>query len=133
MRSVVDATVADLRGLTTVILIATGIVAIAAYLAGRPAWLNAAGSKASATAGQAGSVAMAMGSDGVAAAGARRPTRETLEATLRDNRQAVERIGIGVIVFIVAWIALGLEVALVGAALVVGLELILRALSSDEV
>ncbi len=118
VRSVVDATVADLRGLTTVILIATGIVAIAAYLAGRPAWLNAAGSKASATAGQAGSVAMAMGSDGVAAAGARRPTRDTLETTLRDNRQAVERIGIGVIVFIVAWIALGIEVALVGAALV---------------
>lgn len=133
VRSVVDATVADLRGLTTVILIATGIVAIAAYLSGRPAWLNAAGSKASATAGQAGSVAMAMGSDGVAAAGARRPTRDTLETTVRDNRHAVERIGIGAIVFIVAWIALGIEVALVGAALVVGFELILRALSSDEV
>ena len=36
VRSVVDATVADLRGLTTLILIATGIVAIAAYLSGRP-------------------------------------------------------------------------------------------------
>ena len=123
----------DLRGLTTVILIATGIVAIAAYVAGRPAWLTALGSQASATAGQAGSVAVAMGSDGVAAAGARRPTREALETTLRDNRQIVERIGIGVIVFIVAWIALGLEVALVGAALVIGFELILRAVSSDEV
>jgi len=133
VRSVVDATVADLRGLTTLILIATGIVAIAAYLAGRPAWLSAAGSRASATAGQAGSVAVAMGSDGIGAADARRPTRDTLETTLRDNRQAVERIGIGVIVFIVAWIALGLGVALVGAALVIGLELILRAVDSDEV
>ena len=133
VRSVVDATVADLRGLTTVILIATGIVAIAAYLAGRPAWLTALGSRAGTTAGQAGSVAVAMGSDGVAAAGARRPTRDTLESTVRDNRQTVERIGIGAIVFIVAWIALGLEVALVGAALVIGFELILRALSSDEV
>ena len=68
---------------------------------------------------------------GPPAPGARRATRS--RTTVRDNRQAVERIGIGVIVFIVAWIALGIEVALVGAALVVGFELILRAVSSDEV
>jgi hypothetical protein len=39
VRAVVDATVEDLRGLTIVIVIVTGIVALVAYLAGRPAWL----------------------------------------------------------------------------------------------
>ena len=39
VRAVVDATVEDLRGLTIVIVIITGIVALVAYLTGRPAWL----------------------------------------------------------------------------------------------
>jgi len=42
----------------------------------------------------------------------------------------VERIGLGVVIFIVVWIALGLEIALVGAALVVGFELVLRAIAA---
>jgi hypothetical protein len=39
VRAVVDSTVENLRGLTILIVIATGIVALVAYLAGRPAWL----------------------------------------------------------------------------------------------
>jgi hypothetical protein len=39
VRAVVDSTVEDLRGLTIVIVIIAGIVALVAYLAGRPAWL----------------------------------------------------------------------------------------------
>jgi hypothetical protein len=39
VRAVVDATLEDLRGLTIVIVIGTAIVAIIAYLWGRPAWL----------------------------------------------------------------------------------------------
>jgi hypothetical protein len=53
-----------------------------------------------------------------------------VEDTVRHNRASVERIGLGVVIFIVAWIALGLEIALVGAALVIGFELVLRAIAS---
>jgi hypothetical protein len=41
IRSVVDATVEDLRRLTTIILVATAIVAVVAYLWGRPRWVVA--------------------------------------------------------------------------------------------
>ena len=44
---------------------------------------------------------------------------------LRDRR-LLERVGIAVIVFVVAWIALGFEIALLAGALVVGLELVLQ-------
>lgn len=133
VRTVVDATVENLRSLTTIILVATGIVAIAAYLWGRPKWVVAVTSQASEAAGRAGSTAAAAGSAGIGAAAASRPSRDSLEGTVRDNRRTVELAGLGVIVFIVVWIALGLEIALVGAALVVGFELVLRAIgSSDE-
>lgn len=39
VRAVVDSTVEDLRSLTIIVVIVTGIVALVAYLAGRPAWL----------------------------------------------------------------------------------------------
>jgi hypothetical protein len=44
----------------------------------------------------------------------------------------VERIGLGVVIFIVVWLALGLEIALVGAALVIGFEMVLRAIASPD-
>src|SRR5688572_12247256 len=40
-RAMVDATLQDLRGLTLIIVIATAILAIAAYLWGRPRWVTA--------------------------------------------------------------------------------------------
>ena len=129
VRTVVDTTVANLRQITVWILVATGIVAIAAYLWGRPRWLTSAASAAGAAAGQAGSAAAVAGSAGVGAVAAKRPSRDTLETTVRENRSAVERYGLAVIVFIVAWIALGLEIALIGAVLVIAFELLLRAVA----
>ena len=41
IRSVVEATIEDLRRLTTIILVATAIVAVVAYLWGRPKWIVA--------------------------------------------------------------------------------------------
>jgi hypothetical protein len=41
IRTVIDATVEDLRRLTTIILVATAIVAVVAYLWGRPRWIVA--------------------------------------------------------------------------------------------
>jgi hypothetical protein len=132
IRTVVNATVADLRSLTAIILVATAIVAIAAYLWGRPKWVVAVTSGAGDVAGRAGATAAAAGGAGIGAVSAARPSRESLEGTVRENRASVERIGLGVVIFIVAWIALGLEIALVGAALVVGFELVLRAIASPD-
>jgi hypothetical protein len=130
IRAMLDSTLDDLRGLTMIILILTAIVAIAAYLWGRPKWVVATTSYVGDAAGRAGSTAGAAASAGAAGATGRVPDRETLEQTVRGNRVAVERIGLGAIVFVLAWLAVGLEIALLGAALVIGFEIVLRALSS---
>jgi len=129
LRTVIDTTVGNLRQITGYILIVTGIVAIVAYLWGRPRWVTSVASSVGGAAGQAGSSVKAAGSAGVGAVATGRPSRETLETTVTENRSAIERYGLAVIVFIVAWIALGLTVALIGAVLVIAFELVLRALS----
>jgi hypothetical protein len=130
VRSVVDATIDDLRRVTSIVLVATAIVAIAAYLWGRPKWAVAVASGAGDLAGRAGTTAATAGSAGIGAAAERRPTRAAVEETVRTNRVPIERAGLAIIVFIVAWLAIGLEFALLGAALVLGWELIVRALAS---
>jgi hypothetical protein len=124
MRSMVDATLGDLRSLTVLVLIATVVVVIAAYLWGRPTWVTATASYVGDAAGRAGSAAGAAASTGLA------PDRQTVERTVRGNRPVIERIGLAAIVFLLVWLAIGLEVALLGAALVVAFEFVLRALSS---
>ncbi len=111
-RAVLDATLADLRGVTVIVLIVAAIVAIAAYVRGRQTWVMK-------TASSVGGAASA-GTD-----------RDSLEATLHENRTAIERFGLAAIAFVVAWLALGLDIALLGAALVVGFEVVLRALADD--
>ena len=134
VRTVAIRTIDNLRQITAIILVVTGIVAVAAYLWGRPKWVTNVASSVGGAAGQAGSSAKAAGAAGVGAVAAGRPSRDTLETTVRDNRSAVERYGIAIIVFIVAWIALGLEIALIGAVLVIAFELLLRAVAptADE-
>jgi hypothetical protein len=131
-RSIVDAAFENLRGVTAVILIATVVVTIAAYLWGRPKWFVATTSYVGEAAGRAGSTAGAAASAGVTGAAGRAPDRDTLAHTVRRNRPSLERIGLAVIVFILIWLAIGLEVAVLGAALVVGFELVLRALADDS-
>jgi hypothetical protein len=134
-RTIVDSTLRDLRGVTALIIIATVVVVIAAYLWGRPRWVVATTSYVTDTAGRAGSAAGAAASGGAAGVAVRAPDRETVERTVRENRSVIERYGLAIVVFILFWLALGLGIALLGAALVIGFELILRALagpSGDE-
>ena len=98
VRVLLDATFESLRSITVIVLIGTVIVAIAAFLAGRP--------KRSAVAADASPEAKA------AAAAAR--------------RQTLMRLGIGAIIVVLAWIAVGPEVAFLGAVLVIGIEIVLR-------
>ncbi len=127
-RAMVDATLQDLRGLTLIIVAATAILAIAAYLWGRPRWVTATALYVGDAAGRAGSAA----SSSIEGAAGRAPDRDTVAQTVRQNRTAVERIGLGVIIFILVWLAVGLEIALLGAALIVGFQVVLRAVSSDQ-
>src|SRR4029079_15494329 len=81
VRTMVDATLQDLRGVTALIVIATVIVVIAAYLWGRPRWVVATTSYVSDTAGRAGSAAGAAANGGAAGVAVRAPDRETVERT----------------------------------------------------
>jgi hypothetical protein len=126
-RAMVDTTLQDLRGLTLIIVVATAILAIAAYLWGRPRWVTVTTMYVGDAAGRVGSAA----SSSVQGAAGRAPDRATLMQTVRENRTVVERIGIGIIVFILVWLVAGLEIALLGAALIVGLQVVLRAISSE--
>ena len=124
-RAMLGVTLEDLRGWTLLIVVATAIVAISAYLWGRPTWVVATTSYVGDAAGRAGTAA----STSVQGATAKAPDRDSLAKTVRGNRQAIERIGIGVIVFILVWLAVSLEIALLGAALVIGFQIVLRLLS----
>jgi hypothetical protein len=90
VRSILDATLADFRGWALLILIALGIVAIAAWFWSRPA-----------------------------------TARRVSLPEFRTER-AIERVGLALIALVVLWIAVGLEVALLAAVLLVALELILQ-------
>jgi hypothetical protein len=107
VRTIFDATLADLRGLTSIVLVVTAIVAIVAYLLGRPQWLV----DATTPRGEAGG---------------------GLSVAIRRNRSAIQWGGLAIISILVAWIAVGLDIALLGAALVIGYLLIMRAISSPS-
>jgi len=90
VRSILDATLADFRGWALLILIALGIVAIAAWFWSRPA-----------------------------------TARRVSLPEFRTER-AIERVGLALIALVVLWIAVGLEVALLAAVLIIALLLILE-------
>ncbi len=120
VRTTLDAVFDDLRGLTLIVLIGTAIVGVAAYLWGRPAWVVTGAQAVGGVAGQAGSAVA-----GQAGAG-----RTGMTEVVRDNRTTVERAGLALIAFIVVWLVVGIEVAILAAALVAGLELVLGAIGT---
>jgi hypothetical protein len=90
VRSILDATLADFRGWALLILIALGIVAIAAWFWSRPA------------------------------------TAKRVSLPEFRTERAIERVGLALIALVVLWVAVGLEVAILAAVLIVALELILQ-------
>ena len=104
VRVLLDATFESLRSVTIFVLIATVIVAIVAFAWSRP------GRRSSTAAGA---------------------SPEDTAAAAASRSQGLRRIGIGAVIVILAWIAVGPEVALLGAALAIALELIMRARSDD--
>jgi hypothetical protein len=177
LREILDAVVANLGGVTTIVIVVTAIVAVAAYLLGRPAWFvrltsgrapviyapattGAAGATpgaatvdspaattadtaSSATSASAADPAAAVATTRVATPGAAEPIvpgaepaaastgRPELRPLVREHRSTAEKAGIAAIAFAIAWLALGIEIALLGAALV-GAWLIIVRLLADE-
>ena len=123
LRSVMTSVAADLIGLTTIILVATAALCIVAYVAGRPQWLVRLTSRSTAV--------VYVGASRTAAAASDVRSRTDTAGIVRQNRAVVERIGIGAIAFVVAWLAIGLEVALLGLALVVAWLLIVRIVADE--
>jgi hypothetical protein len=52
--------------------------------------------------------------------------------TLTENRATVERIGVAAIAFVVLWLAVGLDIAILAAALYIGFEMVLRILAAGS-
>ena len=50
--------------------------------------------------------------------------------TLTENRATVERVGVAAIAFVVLWLAVGLDIAILAAALYIGFEMVLRILAA---
>jgi hypothetical protein len=123
IRSVLDATVGDLVAVTTVILVVTGAIAVVAYVAGRPAWLVRLASRSS--------MAVSATASRTTAAATDAGSRAEIRPFVRDNQGALERLGVAAILFAVAWIAIGFEVALLGAALVGAWLLVVRIVTGE--
>lgn len=132
IRSVLDSTVANLVTFTNWVLLASAIVAIAAYLSGRPRWAVATADAARSAAGRVGGAASGAAAGAVAAGTAARPSADEVREATRANRARIERLGLALIVFVLAWIALGAEIAVIGAALVVVFYLALALLTGEE-
>jgi hypothetical protein len=114
VRAIVDATVTNLIGLTTIVLAVTAAICVVAYVAGRPAWLVR-------LAGRTSSAGRAAGTTAAGTVGAAATSAQAIEPGF-----SAEQIGVAVIVFAVVWIAVGLEIALLGAALIGAWLLIVR-------
>jgi hypothetical protein len=123
LRSVMGSVAADLIGVTTIILVVTAALCVVAYVAGRPRWLVRLTSRSTGV--------VYVGATRTAAAASDVRSRTDTTGLVRENRAAVERIGIGAIAFVVAWLAIGLEVALLGLALVVAWLLIVRIVADE--
>ena len=109
VRVVLGAVVEDLIGFTTVVLLAAIVIGIVVYLLGRPAWFVRLTERSRTT---------ARGAAGAAAGTAATVSRTDLAPMVREHRSTVERVGIAAIAFSLVWIAVGFEVALLGAVLV---------------
>jgi hypothetical protein len=109
VRDVLDTMVADLVGLTTIVLVGAAVLGIVVYLSGRPAWLRRLSERSRAT---------SRGVAGAAGATAASASRVDLAPIVRENRSTIEKAGIAAIAFSLVWLAVGFEIALLGAILV---------------
>jgi hypothetical protein len=109
VRDVLDTMVANLIGVTSIVLVGAIILGIVVYLSGRPAWLVRLTDRSRST---------ARGAAGAAAGTAATASRADVGPMVRENRSTIEKVGIGAIAFSLVWLAVGFEIALLGAILV---------------
>ena len=101
---VIDAVISDFRGITTLILIGLVIVAVLAYLSGRPTWARRVVSGAGDAAGRAGPKVGAVAGSAAGAVTSASSNWESMSGAVVANCATVERIGVATIAFIVLWL-----------------------------
>jgi hypothetical protein len=104
IKDTVQVFVRDLFGLVWILVIGAVVVTLVAYFATRPRWVSTAATAVSGAAGQAGASGSAAFSDGVG-------------AWARGHRPELRMAGIGVVAFVIIWMAVGIEVAVLAGAL----------------
>jgi hypothetical protein len=130
VRVVIDAVITDFRGLSTLLLIGLVIVAVLAYMSGRPRWARRVASSAGDAAGRAVPAAGAAAGSAAGAVTSASSSWESVGESVTTNRATLERVGVAVIAFVILWAAIGLDIAILAAALYIGFELVLHVLSS---
>ncbi len=111
IRDTVEVFVHDLFGLVWILVIGAVIVTLVAYFAGRPRWAVSAAASVSGTAGGAAAAGTTAGAAGTTAvvAGA--------GAYSRAHRSELRLAGVAVVAFVIIWMAVGIEVAVLAGAL----------------
>ncbi len=125
IKDTVQVFVHDLFGLVWILVIGAVIVTLVAYFAGRPRWAVSAAASVSA-AGQAGAAGTTAGATGTAAvvAGA--------GAFTRTHRSEMRLAGVAVVAFVIIWMAVGIEVAVLAGALMTAWFILLGRGDEDE-
>lgn len=119
VRSVLDVALADLYAFSRIVVIGGIAIAIIAFIAGRPAWLVSAAGRAGGATRQAAAGAGALAGSAVGQA----PSAQTTGDWARLHQRELRLAGLAVIGFIIVWATMGLEIALLAAALVALLEI----------
>ncbi len=126
IRDTVEVFVHDLFGLVWILVIGAVIVTLVAYFAGRPRWAVSAAASVSGAAGRAGATGTTAGAAGTTAvvAGA--------GAYGRAHRSELRLAGVAVVAFIIIWMAVGIEVAVLAGALMTAWFVLLGRGDEDE-
>jgi hypothetical protein len=128
VRSVLDVALADLYGFSRIVVLGGIVVAVVAVVAGRPAWLMSVAGSAGSTTRQAAAGAGAIAGSAVSQA----PSSQTTGDWARLHRRELRLAGLAVIGFIVAWAAMGIEIALLAFALIALVEIGIGLLGGRE-
>ena len=114
IREVISLVLVNLYAAFRVVILVSVVVAVVAYLAGRPSWLAAL-----TTRGKPTTAAIQAGADSTTGTLIEVP-RPSLVEMARENRRMLTQLGLGAVVFVVLWVVSGFWVALL-AVLLLGL------------
>lgn len=111
IKDTVQVFVHDLFGLVWILVVGAVVVTLVAYFATRPRWVSSAASAASGAASAASGAAGQAGASGSAA------LSDGAGTWARSHRPELRMAGVAVVAFVIIWMAVGIEVAVLAGAL----------------